>query len=418
MKKLGSLERLLDGLPVSVPVFSERFGFDIGIALKGIACRSEGDPFRFSNVKDLPGNTLWILDISQTDFYIKVSQSKGFAHRKFFGDSIAVLAERYFLDFSTEDACLESAKGMAQAFARIVLAADNLIGLTASHYSRVPPTLAQWIQQSIIDFEGYESSQMVGDLFLRDIIKTVVNMPAISAPNQNSEATPNSYFLGRSRPDALDAISEIRVPCGAWSDLPLGDDTSSVQSKIEQILALGRPVLSQVVIHSPSEVLSRITREGLRSGSRRWVTEIDLVMLSQMAVLSILQARVCDRYVFLGSTLAKPCRSLLSLERSSVSYQIAAGALIRALAGPASSDGAYFATSRMAWVAATLRSSVLDCYLDSDFPMVGDIESYDSSGVIWTPFDPDKKTLISTIFPASGFDIKKMAPDKDIHVAQ
>lgn len=407
---------LLDGLPVSVPSAADRFGFDVGIALKGLAYSASSGFLEFSSIRELSPGVLWVVDISQSAFFVKIPAGRGFVHRNFFGEPLSVIAERYCLDLDSPQSLRQAISVLAGVFSRTLIAADNMVHLERLPLEMVPPTLSQWVQRSLLDFDGYESSQLVGDLFLRDIIKTSVNMPAVSAPNQNTEETAHSFYLATPRLDMIDGVFGLRVPCGPWSDLPLEPLGSDTRSKINSILALDRPVLAQVVIHSPSKILSKITQDGLRSGSKRWVTDIDLVFLYQVAAISLVQARVCERYVSLGSTLLQPTRPLMALERSGLSYHLASNAIIHALSTSASNNSTYFATSRMAWVASYLRSKVLDMFLDSELPVHGTLESYDVSSLIWKPENPERGVFNTTLVAISGFEVCKQSPNQDIHV--
>lgn len=411
-----SPEQLLDGLPVSLPDFCTEFDFDIGIALKGVACRSNGEPFFFSSTKDLPSNTFWISDIGQPAFFDKIGPGHNFAHRDFLGEPLSIIAAQYCLEFETSQDCLQSAKILSRIAARVVLAVNNLTPLKKFSRSAMPISLAQWIQQSLLDFDGYESAQLVGDLFMRDIVKTAVNMPAVSAPNQHSEAEDSAYYLGQSRVNFIESLCDLRTPSGAWSDLSVDTLVGSVGDKINFLLDLDQPVMAQVVIHSPSLALTKLTREGLRSGSKRWVSENELALLGQLAVISILQVRVCERYIALNSALLQPLRPLLAAERASLAYQIASHAIAQAVCSPSSNNGTYFATSRMVWASSFFRTEVLSTYLRSSLPACGNLESYDIGSLIWSPDNQNGQTFDSMLLSVSEFDIQKRSPDKDIHV--
>lgn len=373
----------------------------IGVALDGIACASDGEPFYFSSLSDLHEDTLWILDVSPSDFYLNVPRgTTNFVHGHFLGEPLSAVAMRAGMGRTATDEMRVHA--LARIASRTITAAARLIDRQDVVPGAIKPTLADWVQSGLVDIEGSEVRQSLSEMFMRNVLKTIINAPTIPAGCSDNGAG-RIFFSGVAHVDLIDSLIDFQVPSGIWREFSPDHFGSTVRRQVETIRFSARPVLVRCLVADVYEDLAPIVRQALRPGSRRWMTQHEFLFLSTFGTLAPERIFVCERSVALASLLHQPLRPLTGIERGSLSYGLASLSLLQALSTPVVHQDLYLSTSRAAWIASAYRLSVLRQFMSALQGQGACLLDYSPMGAFWS-VDPSRqmRALGGNI---NGFDV-------------
>lgn len=380
--------------------------FSVGIVSGGVACRVNEPPFACPSLQSLSRDTLWMLDQSPRAFHLDASRPEGvrFVHGEFLGEPLSLIASRAGIR------CTESTLGaLAGIFYRTILAATEHFDFRPSIDDRVPYTLSDWLQSSLIDLDRFELRQSGSEILMGNVFKTIINAPTVPAGAASADGM--IFLNGIAHHDLCERIQSISVPCGQWRMFPGSHFGNSVRAQVDTLRFLESPALIYGLVADVYEELAPVTQQSLRAGARRWMTQEEFVFLTTFGMVVPEKVYVCERLVKHASVIRPAMAPLSGICRTSLSHGLAFLNALQALSSPVIIDEFYLATSRAAWVASHFRLRTLRCFMRGPMARAGaSLLGYGVSHARWNVLPHAQFRAMSSSMDIDGFDALAAEP--------
>lgn len=376
--------------------------FGVGVISGGFACRVDEPPFECPSLEGLSRDTLWLVDQSPRMFHLKPDGKENghFVHGDFLGEPLSLIAARAGIDCKPDHL-----RSLAGVFGRTLSAAAAHFAFRPSLGDRVPYTLGDWLQPSLIDLDRYELRQSGSEIFMSQVMKTLINTSTVPV-GTTSKQSGMIFVNGIAHHDLCEQMQSLMVPCGRWSPLPASHFGNSVRTQVDVLRFLDRPALIQGVIADVYEDLAPITHQSLRAGSRRWMTQEEFLFLTTFGMVVPEKVYVCDRAVKLASIIEPAMSPLSGICRTSLSHGLAFLSALQALSTPVVINELYLATSRTAWVASHFRLSALRSFMRGPMVKAGaSLLDYGVGHARWSVLPDLKFTAMSSSIGSGGFEV-------------
>ena len=348
----------------------------------GWACGLGGSPFRFQKPSDLSRNMLWVTNLEETHIArMGRDRHPHFRAQDFLGTHLDLLRLEWGL---TQPFCdmPQITQGVASYLGRI---------LSASVSEGVPwslilsaPSLGAAFKDAIIGRDASTSAYVDEGLQRAYQARVVVRPESLSALKDTSR-----HLWRLRRPRWMHARQMLMSPVpksvgDSWSFLSGGEVLGATQAdRIRFLAALDAPYLAKIEIKKfhalPLNDMERLLRsafeaapsmsatQGLSSSRksspeqpplRAWVTQPELLYLSQLAVIDVAGLFVAERY----GPIAANGKDLMPTNRGPLSNLGVTSGLVAsniwqglAAPSPGGSRGSWLVTPRACWISAADR---------------------------------------------------------------
>ena len=333
---------------------------------------------------DLPQDVLWLTTIEPVRFFKKPATAR--RHLRC-NEYLGAPTESILADFCALDAPLvRKLEILHGVLMRVHTLTERLFGCHRFdedylHHALQPCLVRADPADSA--GAGLELEQSGIEFNIQETIPVIVNSSPLLADGRidADEALVQCYAETDRRTFFTD-LEQCLVPIGQWLERPVQKFGATVASQIGTLCRFDQPVLTQVRLIDLHEPVSRITRNAIRAGARRWVTHEELMFLAHFSTLAIERVFLGDRYVRLPGVLSAPLPVLEGHQMQSISVGLLAQNVAMALSAPVIQNGLFLNTSRMAWTLSHFRLKRLKtCLLAGD--NLGTILDYSHVGVRW-----------------------------------
>lgn len=329
----------------------------------------------------LPQDVVWLTTIEPLRFFKKPAASRRHLRSN---EYLGARIDSILADFCALDAPIERQLDIILGVAQRVLGlldrffeccpgeADYLHHALQPHLVRADPTSS-----------GLEYEQSGIEFNIQETIPNIINSSPLLADGRiDGDEDAVRFHAETDRIEFFADIEKCLVPVGAWIERPVQKFGATVASQLGTLCRLDRPVLTQVRLIDLYAPLSRITRNAIRAGARRWVSHEELMFLAHFSTIAIERVFIGARYVRLPGVLSAPLPILEGHQMQSLSMGLVAQNVAMALSAPVIQGGLFLNTSRMAWTLAHFRLKRLKTCL-SIADDLGTILDYSHVGVRW-----------------------------------
>lgn len=333
---------------------------------------------------DLPQDVLWLTTIEPVRFFKKPATAR--RHLRC-NEYLGARAESILADFCALDAPLvRKLEILHGVMTRVHTLAERFFGCHCVDedylHHALQPSL---VRADPADTAGasLELEQSGIEFNIQETIPVIVNSsPLLADGRVDADEALIQFHAETDRRAFFTDLEQCLVPVGQWLERPVQKFGATVASQIGTLCRFDQPVLTQVRLIDLHEPVSRITRNAIRAGARRWVTHEELMFLAHFSTLAIERVFVGDRYVRLPGVLSAPLPVLEGHQMQSISMGLVAQNVAMALSAPVIQNGLFLNTSRMAWTLSHFRLKRLKtCLLAGD--NFGTILDYSHVGVRW-----------------------------------
>lgn len=330
---------------------------------------------------DLPQDVVWLTAIEPVRFFKKPAASR--RHLRC-NEYLGVRTESILADFCALKAPIEHRLAVLHGVsARVHALLEQLYACHPGEEDYLHHALQPHLVCADPAMNDLELTQSGIEFNIQETIPSIVNSSPLLADGRLDSTEPMARFQAETDRHAfLGGLEQCLVPMGSWLEKPPQMFGATVASQLGTLCRLDRPVLAQIRLIELHEPVSRITRNAIRAGARRWVTHEELMFLAHFSNLAIERVFLCARYVRLPGVLNAPLPIVEGHQMQSISMGVVAQNLALALCSPVIQNGLFLNTSRMAWTLSHFRLKRLKTCLTAG-DAIGMILDYSHVGVSW-----------------------------------